>query len=133
MGKNNGNKPEQAKQAALRDAVASLVTILTNEYMLPEKYCVVVMAQSGANVCVAHHSTNVSGSLDEVTANYALVGAAAMHAGRMAVLETVPQKQMEMAVGRFFADCQKHLAHMQAVEQARQQKERDELKKRKRK
>lgn len=128
MGEDNGSKPPKSREEDIRDAVARLATILMNEYVPPERYCVVVMVQSGPSARVAHHSANVSGSLDEVTTNYALVGAAAMHAGRMAVLETVPQQQMELMVARFFAECQKHLAHMQAVEQARQRAEQEKKK-----
>lgn len=118
MSGNNGQKPD-SRENDIREAVAKLSTLILNEYVPPERYCCVIMVQSGPAARVAHHSSNTSGTLDEVATNYSLVAAAAMHAGRMAVIESSPPQMLNTMVARFFAETQKHLAHMEAAEKAK--------------
>ena len=125
MSENNGQKPD-SRENVIRETVAKLATLLLNEYVPPDRYCVVISIQSGPSAKLAHHCNNVSGSLEEVALNYSLVAAAAMHAGRMAVIESAPAQMTNTMVARFFNDTQKHLLHLQAVEEAKAKRLEDE-------
>lgn len=118
MSQNNGSKPEN-REEQIREAVARLACLILNEGIDPERYCVVISLQRGPVARLAHHCSHGSGTLEEVAGGYSVVSAAAMHAGRMAVIESSPPDDMNLAVARFFQETQKHLKHFEESEQAK--------------
>jgi len=125
MSGNNGQKPDN-RESDIREAIARLATLILNEYVPPERYCVVISIQGGPSAKIAHHCNNVSGSLDEVATKYSMVAAAAMHAGRVAVIESAPPDKTNVMLAQFFASTQKNLMHFQAEGEAKAKRLGDE-------
>jgi len=118
MSGNNG-QPQNDREYQIREAVAKLACLILNAYTPPDRFCVVISIQGGPSARLAHHCSNGSGSLEEVAGGYSVVAAAAMHAGRMAVIESAPPDDLNIAVARFFQETQKHLKHFEQAETSR--------------
>jgi hypothetical protein len=118
VSQNNGSKPDNCEEQ-IREAVSRLACLILNEGMAPDRYCVVISLQQGSVARLAHHCSHDSGTLEEVAGGYSVVSAAAMHAGRMAVIESTPPDGLNLAVAQFFQQTQKHLANFEKSEQAK--------------